>query len=36
MADLMLECLEKKALESLGIELPFYVKYTDDIAMAVP
>jgi len=35
-ADLVLQDLEKKALEILEIRLPFYYRYVDDIAMAIP
>jgi len=35
-ADLVMRDLEERALEMLGLPLPFYVRYVDDIAMAVP
>jgi len=34
-ADLVLQDLEGRVLEILGIEVPFYFRYVDDIAMTV-
>jgi len=34
-ADLVLQDFEGRALEIFGIEMPFYFRYVDDIAMAV-
>jgi len=34
-ADLVMRDLEERALETLGLLLPFYVRYIDDIAMTV-
>lgn len=33
-ADIILQDLENRALETIGVELPFYVRYIDDIAFA--
>lgn len=35
-ADLVLQDLERKALDLLKISLPFYIRYVDDIAMDAP
>ena len=35
-ADIVLDYLENKALESLRIDIPFYTRYVDDVAMAAP
>jgi len=35
-AEIVLQDLEKKALGLLSIEIPFYYKYVDDIALAAP
>ena len=35
-ADLTLQDLENKAITSLGVCLPFYVRYVDDVALAAP
>jgi len=35
-ADLVMQNIEKRALESLGIEVSFYFRYVNDIIMAVP
>jgi len=35
-ADLFMKDLENKALRTFGTELPFYYRYVDDIATAVP
>lgn len=35
-ADITLQDLEERAIESLPITLPFYYRYVDDIALAVP
>ena len=35
-ADLVMQDLEAKTLEKIGIYLPFYFRYVDDIVMAVP
>ena len=35
-ADLILQDLEKKALNTLAFHIPFYVQYVDDIAMGAP
>ena len=35
-ADLFMKDLENKALRRFGTELPFYYRYVDDIAIAVP
>ncbi|XP_018361292.1 PREDICTED: uncharacterized protein LOC108760021 [Trachymyrmex cornetzi] len=35
-ADIVLQDLEKKALDTLGFYIPFYVRYVDDIAMGIP
>jgi len=35
-ADLVMRDLEEKALATLGCSVPFYSRYVDDIAMAVP
>jgi len=34
-ADLVLQDLERRTLEIFGVEVPFYFRYVDDIAMAV-
>jgi len=34
-ADVVLQDLEKRAMDRLGIEVPFYMRYVDDIATAV-
>jgi len=33
-ADLIMEDLKCKALERFGIEVPFYFRYVDDVAIA--
>ena len=35
-ADIVMQDIENKALETLGSKLPFYFRYVDDIACAVP
>jgi len=35
-AEIVLQDLEKKALGLLSIEIPFYHRYVDDIALAAP
>jgi len=35
-SDLVMRDLEGRALETLGFFLPFYLRYVDDIAMAIP
>jgi len=35
-AEIVLQDLEMKALKLVNIEIPFYHRYVDDIAMAVP
>jgi len=35
-SDLVMRDLEERALETLGFSLPFYLRYVDDIAMAIP
>jgi hypothetical protein len=35
-ADLVMQDLESRALKKIGVELPFYFRYVDDIVMAVP
>jgi len=35
-ADLVMQDLEANALDTLGLEIPFYYKNVDDIALAVP
>jgi len=35
-AEIVLQDLEMKALTLLNIEIPFYHRYVDDIAMAAP
>jgi len=35
-SDLIMHDLEERALETLGFSLPFYLRYVDDIAMAIP
>ncbi|XP_018375985.1 PREDICTED: uncharacterized protein LOC108769469 [Trachymyrmex cornetzi] len=35
-ADIVLQDLERKALDTLGFYIPFYVRYVDDIAMGAP
>jgi len=34
-ADLVLQDLKRRALEIFGVEVPFYFRYVDDIAIAV-
>jgi len=34
-ADLILQDLKRRALKIFGVEVPFYFRYVDDIAMAV-
>jgi len=36
LADLVMQDLETYALKKLGMEIPFYYRYVDDIALAVP
>jgi len=36
LADLVLQDLEMNAIENLSMEIPFYYRYVDDIALAVP
>jgi len=36
LADLVMQDLETYALQKLGIAIPFYYRYVDDIALAVP
>jgi len=36
LSEIVLQDLEKKALELLKIEIPFYHRYVDDIALAAP
>jgi len=35
-ANIVMDDLKKKALNNLSIDIPFYYRYIDDIAMAVP
>lgn len=35
-ADIVLQDLERRALDSLNLSLPFYYRYVDDIACAIP
>jgi len=35
-SDLVMRDLEERALETLGLSLPFYFRYVDDIVMAIP
>jgi len=35
-SDLVMRDLEERALETLGLPLPFYFRYVDDIVMAIP
>jgi len=35
-ADLVMQNLEKKDIESIGLELPFYYRYVDDIILSAP
>jgi len=34
-ADFVMRNLEKKTLERIGTQVPFYFRYRDDIAMAI-
>ena len=36
LADIIMDDLEKERLSSLGFELPLYIRYVDDILIAVP
>jgi len=35
-ADIVIDDLKNKALNNLNLDIPFYYRYVDDIAMAVP
>jgi hypothetical protein len=35
-ADVVMQDLETSALNRIGVHLPFYFRYVDDIVMAVP
>lgn len=35
-ADLVMRDLEERAIEKLGLALPFYYRYVDDVALTIP